>query len=301
MNTTPHYALLGGGRLARHLRHYLHLEGLAVSGWARDPRSDLNTHDDPDPECRLRATLDGATQVLLLVADDAIAPLLRDYPFLHQHRLVHCAGALSLPGVAGAHPLMTFGRDLYDLDTYRSIPFMVETGHEFSDLFPGLANPHHDIAPEQKALYHALCVMAGNLPQVLWQAVAGRLGDELSVPPTALAAYLRQSLENFLDDPEGALTGPLARGDRRTLARNRAALGPGAQRDLFEAFVRFYDARHQDPGQGQHQHHKRQPDPQRDPQPDPQPDQLPYLEQEPRHIEDTNPNPHPIRLSRSAS
>jgi hypothetical protein len=281
MNTTPHYALLGGGRLARHLRHYLHLEGLAVSGWARDPRSDLNTHDDPDPERRLRATLDGATQVLLLVADDAIPALLREYPFLHQHRLVHCAGALSLPGVAGAHPLMTFGRDLYDLGTYRSIPFMVEAGHEFSDLLPGLANPHHVVAPEQKALYHALCVMAGNFPQVLWQAVAGRLADELSVPPTALAAYLRQSLENFLADPEGALTGPLARGDRRTLARNRAALGSGSQRDLFDAFLRFYETQHPDRDQGRHQSHS--------------------PGQDPRHIEDTNPNPHPIRLSRSAS
>ena len=240
MTRKPHYALLGGGRLARHLRHYLHLEGLAASGWARDPRSDLNTHQDPDPERRLRATVADATHVLLLVADDAIAALLRQYPFLHQHRLVHCAGALSLPGVAGAHPLMTFGRDLYDRETYRSIPFMVERGQDFADLFPGLANPHHEIAPEQKALYHALCVMAGNFPQVLWQAVAGRLGDELAVPPTALAAYLRQSLDNFLADPDGALTGPLARGDMRTLERNQAALGSGPLHDLYQHFVRFH-------------------------------------------------------------
>lgn len=240
MKTNPHYALLGGGRVARHLRHYLHLEGLPTSGWARNPRSDLNSHDDPNPERRLRAALDGATHVLLLVSDDAIAPLLRRYAFLHGHELVHCAGALSLPGVAGAHPLMTFGRDLYDLETYRRIPFVVESGHHFTDLFPGLTNPHHAIAPEHKALYHALCVIAGNFPQLLWQAVGERLEDDLGIPADVLGAYLQQSLANSLADPDGALTGPLARGDTATLDRNLSALGPGGLQDLYRAFIDFH-------------------------------------------------------------
>jgi hypothetical protein len=241
MTTTPHYALLGGGRLARHLRRYLELEGLACSGWARDARSDLNTHDDPDPEQRLRRTLAPATHVLLLVTDGAIPALLRKYPFLHGHRLIHCAGALSLPGVAGAHPLMTFGRTLYDGETYRAIPFMVERGHDFEALFPGLSNPHHVIAPEQKALYHALCVIAGNFPQILWQAAGRRFDAELGIPPQALQAYLQQSLDNFLADPEGALTGPLARGDTATQARNRVALEQDPLEDLYRAFVDFHD------------------------------------------------------------
>jgi len=241
MTTDTHYAILGDGRLARHMRHYLQQEGQPCSGWARNPRSAFNTHDHEDAEARLRAALEPATHVLLAVSDDALAPLLRCYPFLHRKRLVHCAGALSLPGVAGAHPLMTFGPDLYDLDAYRAIPFMVETGHEFRDLFPGLRNPHHPIAPEHKAAYHALCVMAGNFPQVLWRAVADRLDDPVGVPPEALSAYLRRSLENFIADPAGALTGPLARGDTATLERNRAALGPGPLGDLYRAFVEFHD------------------------------------------------------------
>lgn len=240
MNELTHYAILGDGRLARHLRHYLQLEGHACSGWARNPRSAFNSHDHADPEARLRATLRDATHVVLAVSDDAIAPLLRRYPFLHQHRLVHCAGALSLPNVAGAHPLMTFGPELYDRATYRAIPFMVEQGHDFAALFPGLPNPHHAIAPENKAEYHALCVMAGNFPQVLWRAVGERLDRDLGVPHEALSAYLRQSLENFLAHPEGALTGPLARGDVATLDRNLSALGEGGLGDLYRAFVDFH-------------------------------------------------------------
>lgn len=241
MNTKlTSYAILGDGRLARHLRHYLQLEGLACTGWARNPRSDFNTHDHPDPEHRLRATVAGASRVVLAVSDDALASLLRRYPFLHQHRLVHCAGALSLPGVAGVHPLMTFGESLYPHEAYRAIPFMVEAGHAFEDLFPGLPNAHYSIAPEQKALYHALCVVAGNFPQLLWQAVGGRLQDELGVPPEAMAAYLQRALDNFLEDPDGALTGPLARGDRATQERNLAALEPGPLAGLYRAFTEFH-------------------------------------------------------------
>lgn len=240
MKTNPHYALLGGGRVARHLRHYLQLEDLPVTGWARDNRSTLNSFDDPDPERRLRATVAKATHVLLLVSDDAIAPLLRRYAFLHGHELVHCAGAISLPGVAGAHPLMTFGRDLYDRDAYRRIPFVVEAGHRFTDLFPGLENPHHAIAPEQKALYHALCVTAGNFPQLLWQAVGERLERDLGIPADVLGAYLQQSLSNALADPDGALTGPLARGDTATIGRNLSALGPGGLQELYRAFMEFH-------------------------------------------------------------
>ena len=43
MTTTIHYALLGGGRLARHLRHYLKLEGLVIE----DP-------DNTSPGIKLR-------------------------------------------------------------------------------------------------------------------------------------------------------------------------------------------------------------------------------------------------------
>lgn len=235
-----HYAILGDGRLSRHMHLYLGLQGQACSGWARNRHSNFNTHDTRDHELRLRRTIEPASRVLLLVTDDAIAPLVRQYPFLHHKRLIHCAGALSLPGIAGAHPLMTFADGWYSLEQYRAIPFLVESGHEFPDLFPGLPNPYHTVSVEQKALYHALCVMAGNFPQILWSAVSERFRDRLDVPPDVLHAYLRRSLENFLASPDDALTGPLARGDDRTVQRNMAALGGDHLQDLYAAFARFY-------------------------------------------------------------
>jgi len=239
---TTHYAILGDGRLARHMHHYLGLLGQPCSGWARNPASSCNSHTFADSELRLRRTIEPSSHVLLLVSDDAIAPLVRKYPFLHGHTLIHCAGALSLPGIAGAHPLMTFSQSLYALEQYQAIPFLVESGHDFTALFPALSNPHHTVPVEQKALYHALCVMAGNFPQILWQAVARRFEDTLDVPSTVLEPYLRQVVSNFLADPDGALTGPLARGDAQTIARNLEALRGDPLRALYRAFTMLHAA-----------------------------------------------------------
>jgi predicted short-subunit dehydrogenase-like oxidoreductase (DUF2520 family) len=235
----PHYALLGGGRVARHMRHYLSLLNLPVSGWARDRKSALNTHAIDDTRARLRATIEPASHVLLLVSDAAIPEVVRRYPFLHEKTLVHCAGALSFPGIAGAHPLMTFSDVLYEPEQYRRVPFIVERGHRFGKLLPGLPNPHFEIAPEHKARYHALCVMAGNFTQILWQAVTARF-DGMGLPAAALEPYLRQLAENFIVARGSALTGPLSRGDGATIERNLGALAGDGLQHLYRAFLEFH-------------------------------------------------------------
>jgi len=235
----PHYALLGGGRLARHMQHYLSLLNLPVSGWARDRKSALNSHAIDDAETRLRKTIEPASHVLLLVSDAAIPEVIRRYPFLHDKTLVHCAGAFSFPGIAGAHPLMTFSNGLYESDQYRQIPFIVESGHRFGELLPGLPNPHFEIEPEHKARYHALCVMAGNFSQILWQAVAVRFGG-MGLPVAALAPYLHQVTENFVAAPGSALTGPISRGDDATIERNFRALAGDGLQPLYRAFLEFH-------------------------------------------------------------
>jgi len=235
------YAILGGGRLGRHMRHYLSLLNLPVACWTRKRSASFNSHSIPDPEVRLRETTGPASHVLLLVSDGAILELLRRYPFLHEKNLVHCSGALSIPGVVGAHPLMTFSHDLYTLEQYQRIPFMVDKGHVFSDWLPGLPNPSFAIGPEEKPLYHALCVMAGNFSQIIWQATVGRF-DRMGLPPSTLEAYLQQAVKNFVRNPDSALTGPLSRGDRATIERNLAALAGDPLQSVYRAFLDFYES-----------------------------------------------------------
>jgi len=251
------YALLGGGRLARHFSEYFRLLGIPHSRWARDRHSPCNSYALPDAQQRLRVTLAQADRVLLLVADHAIAALLKQYPFLHEKQLIHCSGALSFPGVAGAHPLMTFAADLYTLERYQAVPFMLEAGYDFSALFPGLPNPHFAIEVEDKARYHALCVLAGNFAQLLWQGVSEHFEQQLQLPATTLHAYLRQVTDNFIQSPTSALTGPLVRGDQQTIERNLQSLEGDPLQALYQAFVAFYGRANAPAGQ----HQPRQPSP----------------------------------------
>lgn len=234
------YALLGDGRVARHMHHYLGLLGMQSSCWSRRADSPFNTAAHPEARQRLAEVVYRADSVLLLVSDGAIAELVRQYPELRDCRLVHFSGATSVPGVAGAHPLMTFANDLYSLDEYSRIPFMVEEGQEFEDLLPGLPNPHFQVAIRDKAMYHALCVIAGNFPQILWQSVRERFAGELHLPPDALEPYLDRALKNFMSSPDTALTGPLARNDMRTIERNFKSLDGDPLQDMYRAFVRLH-------------------------------------------------------------
>ena len=234
------YAIVGGGRLARHFSEYFRLLEIPHNCWTRDRWSRFNTFDLPGAEQRLKETVSDADRVLLLVADNAITALLKQYPFLHEKYLVHCSGSLSIPGVTGAHPLMTFTDRLYDLDTYQGIPFILEPGPDFTRLFPGLPNPHFVINVEDRARYHAMCVMAGNFSQLMWKGISDRFEQQIDLPATAMWPYLQQVTENFIQSPESALTGPLTRNDSQTIDRNLNSLNGDPLKDLYTAFVNFH-------------------------------------------------------------
>lgn len=235
------YAIVGGGRLARHFSEYFRLLEIPHTRWTRDHRSAFNSFTAADAKQRLKATVREADRVLLLVADGSIVDVLRQYPFLHEKQLIHCSGSLSIPGVAGAHPLMTFSGHLYPLETYRRVPFVLEAGSSFSRLFPGLPNPHFSLSAEDKSRYHAMCVMAGNFTQLLWKGISGRFERDLGLPAAILHPYLRQLAENFISAPHSALTGPLTRGDVKTIERNLNSLADDPLQDLYTAFMRFYE------------------------------------------------------------
>jgi len=245
-----HYAILGGRRITRNITHYFLQLNHTVSCWARDRCSPLNTHPIAGATERLRATIRPASHVLLLVSDASIAKLLQRYPFLHHKTLVHCSGTVCIPSVAGAHPLMTFSHELYTQQQYQQIPFIVDAGHAFDELLPGLPNPHFHISAEEKPRYHALCVMAGNFSQVLWQAVVDRI-SAIGLPPSTLEPYLLQTVNNFVNNPDAALTGPLSRGDQNTIASNLKALAGDPLEPLYRAFLELYRSSQQDGKTGQ--------------------------------------------------
>lgn len=239
--TSLRYALIGSGRLADHFSHYFDLIGINYVQWSRNEDPQFNTlspSKEPDLKRRLEQTIAPASHVLLLIKDDAIEKFVSQYPFLRDKKLVHFSGALSLDGIDSAHPLMTFTQDLYDIETYQNIPFITERGkHSFHQLFPELGNTSYAIDPEQKALYHSLCVASGNFTALLWSHVIEQMNQHMDLPAHILKPYMTQVFINMIKDPVRALTGPLARKDLTTVQKNLKALDGLPLSDIYKAFL----------------------------------------------------------------
>jgi len=228
---TPSYGLVGRGRVASHMARYLDLEGQPVRRWHRD------LQDSPT------ATLGETDIVLLAISDDALEGFIADNPALWDRTLVHFSGSRVVDGAHGLHPLMTFGPEVYDLETYRSIPFVEERGGPgFGALFPGLQNPSWPIDPDDKPLYHALCVLAGNFTTILWVKAMEDFDSRLGLPREVLRPYLEQSAANTLELDRQALTGSLARSDHGTIARDLEGLNGDEFREVYLAFTHAFAA-----------------------------------------------------------
>jgi len=230
MGQVPIYLIIGNGRMARHFSHYLSLLRLPFRQWSRSlgiPLSEVSTKNSPS--------------ILLLISDSAIEPFIAEHPCLSGKRLVHFSGQLVTDMAYGAHPLMTFGPELYALQDYQKIPWILEQGApSFSELLPGLANPHFVISKHEKDYYHALCVMSNNFTTLLWSKFFNEMGGRFQIPKEHLLPILRRTMMNLSDDHDNALTGPLARGDERTIAANLASLEGDAYAGVYRAFVEIY-------------------------------------------------------------
>lgn len=84
------------------------------------------------------------------------------------------------------------------------------------------------IAAEQRALYHAAASMASNYLIAL-EAAAERLAGVVGFDRAALVPLVRATMEQWASlGARAALTGPIARGDDETVARQRAAVASAA-------------------------------------------------------------------------
>ncbi len=91
------------------------------------------------------------------------------------------------------------------------------------------------IAEEDRVAYHAAASIASNFLVTL-EGAAERLAATAGVTRAQLAPLVRAAVEDWAERGAGdALTGPIARGDEETVARQRAAVAERAP-DLLELF-----------------------------------------------------------------
>ena len=224
------YLLMGDGRLARHLSHYLRSMDLEISRWSRKK-------DSPDAISELAKNTD---RVLVAISDSALSEFVETELSAFKSKVVHFSGCLSIDGVASAHPLMTFGDELYPLETYRQIPFVVERPHHLKDLLPEIENRSFQILPQDKARYHSLCVMSGNFSMLLWRKMFEDFERHLGLPREVAIPYMKQVFENLQKDPTN-LTGPLERQDRKTISANLESLRTDPYLAVYQGFVKAYE------------------------------------------------------------
>ncbi len=235
MRQVPFYAIIGNGRIARHMCRYFDALGLVYSSWAR-------AHNDFS---ELDQLLCQATHALILIKDSAIDHFIAEHihgkPDYSHIRLIHFSGSLTSKYAYSAHPLQTFAKQLYELDVYQKIPFMVdEHAPAFKELLPGLTNPHYRIATADKPYYHALCVMANNFTTLLWQKFYNEMQTKFNCKPKDMLPFLTQTFINLMNEPATSLTGPIARQDLTTLTKNLTALKDDRFHTIFKAFVETF-------------------------------------------------------------
>jgi len=182
----------------------------------------------------------GAAAVLLCVPDAEIASAASH---VATGPLVgHCSGATGLGELTpheafSLHPLMTVTAEGADFagagaaiagTTPRALGFAAE-------MAVALGMRPVEVAEHDRAAYHAAASIASNFLVTL-EAAAEQVGAAAGLEREQLAPLVRATVENWARlGPERALTGPVARGDEVTIARQRAAVEEAAP-DLLALF-----------------------------------------------------------------
>jgi predicted short-subunit dehydrogenase-like oxidoreductase (DUF2520 family) len=225
----PRLAIVGDGRLGRALSAAFRGAGYAVEG-------PLGRGADGA----------GADAVLLCVPDGEIAPAASA---LAPGRLVgHCSGATGLDRLRpheafSLHPLMTVTKTgarfrgagaAISGSTSRALLLARELAED-------LGMRPVAVADSDRPAYHAAASMASNFLVTL-EAAAERLGETAGVDRALLIPLVRATVENWAAlGPEGALTGPVARGDEATVEAQRAAVADRTP-ELLPLFDALTDA-----------------------------------------------------------
>lgn len=204
------------------------------------------------PEILRRAEL-----VLLAVPDDALADLVAGLAAAGHWQtgqlVVHTAGrygtkVLAPATQAGAialaiHPAMTFTGMSMDLERLTDCAFGVTASNMVLPIAQALVVEMGGepvvIAEEDRPIYHAALAHASNHLVTIAGQSAGLLASiGIEQPERVLSALMRASLENALASGEGALTGPVARGDVQTVLEHKHALNSeDITQDTREAYL----------------------------------------------------------------
>ncbi len=227
------YVIFGSGRVGRNMASYLEHLGHGVRIISRrEAQSD---------QTACAAHVEKADIIAAAIPDDKLESWRDEWrPSMGDKIAIHFSGAIAVDGVYSFHPLYSFPKSALSIEKIKSIAFACPSaGPAFNEIFPNAPNPHFEIAEKDRARYHALAVLSGNLVSYIWNETAKDFASLSSAPSERIMeSYLNSIVERFVENPTNSLTGPIARRDRVTVNRNLAGLSNSPElKKLYEAFL----------------------------------------------------------------
>jgi predicted short-subunit dehydrogenase-like oxidoreductase (DUF2520 family) len=224
--------IIGPGRVGRSLAASLRAAGHRVTG-------PLGRDRHPD-------ALGPLGVALLCVPDAAIADVAGTLPA--GWIVGHCSASVPLDVLApherfSAHPLLSVTGDD---DDFRGAACAIDAStaraaEVAGTLARSIGMVPIDVPPERRALYHAAASTAANYLITL-EAAAERLAAAAGIERAQLLPLVRAAVRQWERlGGARALTGPIARGDEATVARQRAAVAASAP-DLLPLWDALADA-----------------------------------------------------------
>lgn len=233
------FGIIGAGRVAKALALALAPHSIAPPPlWRR-------SSDTARAAADLCALLGSCDVIAIAVSDDALAEVVDAIasklpagraPFIFHVSGRSGAAILEPLRAAGArtaaiHPAMTFtGHPESEVRRMADARFAItgstaEASEQAKRIVALLGGVAVEIAEDRRALYHAALCHASNHLVTLVAGASAALSDAgVDDPAALLAPLVRAALENSLDHGFAGLSGPLLRGDDRTISDHLDAL-----------------------------------------------------------------------------
>jgi predicted short-subunit dehydrogenase-like oxidoreductase (DUF2520 family) len=252
-------AVIGVGRVGSVLGAALHRVGhrvVAVAAVSQDSRARAERLLPEAEVLPADEAVASADLVLLTVGDDQLIDLIGGLAATGSWRrgqlVVHTSGAYGISvfgpaepfGVVGMalHPVMTFAGRSEDLQRLDGIPYGITAPEPFRPVAETIVlelGGEPVWVPEQaRAGYHAALSMGANhLVTLVNDSMDVLRAGGIEDPSRILTPLLTASLDNALRLGDDALTGPVSRGDARTVRAHLAALDGTPYREPYVAMA----------------------------------------------------------------
>jgi len=237
---------IGAGKVAGALSRALERKGFKVTSVASRSFEAAKRIAEPIAGCRAVETAqqaaDSSDLVFITTPDCAITPVCASVKWKPGHMVAHTSGADSAAALEPAarmkaatgvfHPLQTIaGRDSRN-NPFEGITITLEGDAVLLPVLAAMAESLGatplELKPEARVAYHASAVIASNY-MVALASLACRLWQSFGYDQTRALQALLPLMQGTLSNLEhtglpGCLTGPVSRGDSRTIGKHLAAL-----------------------------------------------------------------------------